>query len=35
MRPEHDEHWSERLGDACIAAVAVLVLLALLSPGWF
>lgn len=33
MRPEHDEHWSERLGDACIGIVAILVLLALLS-GW-
>lgn len=34
MQPEHNEHWSERLGDACIAIVAVLVTLALLSPGW-
>lgn len=29
--PEHDEQWHERLGDACIAIVAVLVTLALLS----
>ena len=28
---ENGEHWSERLGDACIAIVAVLVTLALLS----
>jgi hypothetical protein len=31
---ENGERWHERLGDACIAAVAVLVLLALLAPGW-
>jgi hypothetical protein len=34
MRPENGEHWSERFGDACIAAVAVMVTLALLAPGW-
>ena len=34
MRPEHDESAWERLGDAAIAALAVLITLALLSPGW-
>lgn len=33
MRPEHDEHWSEPLGDACIGIVAILVLGVLLM-GW-
>lgn len=33
MRSEHDETWHEKLGDACIGIVAILVL-ALLSPGW-
>lgn len=28
---EHGEHWSERLGDACIAIVAFLVLLSLVT----
>ena len=35
MRSEHDETWGEKLGDACIAIVAILILAALLSPGWF
>jgi hypothetical protein len=34
MRTENDERWHERLGDACIAVVAILITLALLSPGW-
>ncbi len=31
---EHGEGWYEKLGDACIAIVAILILMALLSPGW-
>lgn len=33
MRPEHDETWHERLGDACIGIVAILVL-GVLLVGW-
>lgn len=34
MRGEHGETWHERLGDACILVVAILIVAALLSPGW-
>jgi len=33
MRPEHDEQWHERLGDACIGVVALLVF-GVLLVGW-
>ena len=34
MLPEHDETWHERLGDACVGIAAILIVLALLAPGW-
>lgn len=34
MRPEHEETQRERLGDAAIAVLALLILMALLWPGW-
>lgn len=31
---EHGETWREKLGDACILIVAMLIVGALLMPGW-
>ena len=34
MRTENGETWREKLGDACVLIVAILIAGALLMPGW-
>jgi len=34
MRTEHGESFRERLGDACVLIVELLIAGALLMPGW-